>query len=618
MAHQGQSEAPPAQTWQGKTSSPVRKGASDPTAHNALSDTDDSASKRRWREDPSLPGAPNKKPRSVSPVGNGGIALSSYLGNPSTAPAVMTRMYDDGPNNRVREDDPYLADPDTVAYLLDRYFCHVNRAGHCFFPRHSFMRWVRDGTDKFQDEQMVLSAMLAAGCLFADDCVSDVESRCVKYATDAVAARVGTQSLLLVQAKLLLGLYYFARGLHGLAWEHNGSAIRSCSSPGLHLNKEDERFEFKQDKNVRTPFALTHAQLAECRRRTFWSCFLVDRFEEGTLCALVPQDIFVRLPCTDDMYERSVSSDAPYYYNGIIDPSKTILTPTSPVCPMGWLAFVAARWGDVLNFTNRAIYRAHDNYKEVYKTFYAETENALQGWSSRLPDYLQYNDSNLARSITEGHADVYISMHALYLFTLIRLNRYIRHALMPDLVVRNIRETYNHAHSLLAMMAKLFMIRREVAAPSHDARSDGGLSMPFLGFMVFSAIDVVGAGGLEPNLGSALDVMSAGLDCLRDLARVWETAKDQLKASEKRYYQIKNVLERPYKARSGAWLGPEWGMKDPLDNEFGLEYDCIYGLDHDGRGDGYTRTFFNALRGDTHDERPQTNGVRLVRCRDTS
>lgn len=611
VSHQGQSEAPPAQTWPIKTSCSARKAASDQIPHNAPSDSE-SASKRRWREDPSSPGAVNKKPRSVSPVVNGNGPVISHLGNPPTAPMATTRMGEDRPNSRALEDDLPLADPDTVVYLLDLYFCYVNSATHCFFPRNAFMKWVRDRTDKLQDEQMVLSAMLAAGSLFANGGFAEVERRCVKYATEAVAAKLGTHSLLLVQTKLLLGLYHFARGSHGLAWEYNGSAIRSCSSRDLRLNREDERFDLKQSNQVRAPFALTAAQLAECRRRTFWSCFLVDRFEDGTLCALAPQDIFLRLPCTDEMYERSALSDAPFYYNGIIDPSKTILTPTSPVCPMGWLACVAARWGDVLNFTNRAIYRAHDNYQEVYKTFYDETETALQGWSSRLPDHLQYNHDNLARSIAEGYADVYVSMHALYLFTLIRLNRCIRHALMPDLVGRNIRQTYNHAHSLLAMMTKLIMTRREVTASSRDVRTDDGLSMPFLGFMVYSAIDVVGAGGLEPNLGNALDVMGAGLDCLRVLARVWETAKEYLKASEKRYYQIKNVLERPYKARSGAWLGPEWGMKDPLDNEFGLEYDCIYGLDHDGRGDGYSRTFFNALREDTHDGRPQTNGLRTL------
>ncbi|KAK5119829.1 hypothetical protein LTR85_007155 [Meristemomyces frigidus] len=619
-AHQPSSEgvaaSPP--VWQGNTSSPVRKGVSDPTPQSARELDPEPVNKRRSREDPSPPNVPTKKHRSTSPV----VAVDDASAGPGHSSAGIGPVAVDAASESEQkalswEEDPYNIDREIVLHLVELYFTHINSAAYSLFPRESFLHWLRTCADKCLNERMVLYAILAVASVFADDQLSSFGKQCAQIAKDAISAQVGHHNICVVQARLLIGLYHFARGSYGAAWDYSGSAIRASTSPSLRLNDGKGRDENDSAEEYgstlgggRNEFSFSKNQLKECWRRTFWSCFLIDRYENGTLCAVTVQDVFLRLPCADDAYEQSLPSGAPYFNNGVIDAADTILTPASPICPMAWLALIAAIWGDALNFTNRVAHRADSTYRVAYESQYSETHIQLQGWSSRLPEHLQYTVANLDRSIQGGYASTFISMHALYNFILIRINRYVRHAQMPDLIPRNIRAAHYHANTLLGMMGAVRNARRGFADTASGRPTDSTLAAPFAGLAILSAIDIVGAGGLDSNLGTTLEVMNGGLSCLREMAKSWNSARDQLRECERRYYQIHNILKRPFKAQSGAWLGREWGMKDPLEKEFKSPNDCIYA--DDGGGDGHTRIYFDALREDARERGPPAGGLRIA------
>jgi hypothetical protein len=485
-------------------------------------------------------------------------------------------------------------DSDTTMYLLDRYFMYVNNATYSLFPQHAFMRWARSSAEKTRDERAILLAMLAVGSSFTDGQYAQEGAHCAQAARDTLCSQPSIHSLAAVQTRFLLGVYHAANGSPALAPEdYIASAIQSTCNSDLCLGREEERGAGRAFPNDRIPFAFTREQYAELRRRTLWACFLADRYRDGMLCAIKVSDIFIRLPCSNEVYERGVRSDAPYYNNGIVDETLTPIGPSSPVAPMAWLVLVAITWGDVLDFTNRAVHRTSRTYHDAYEACYSETDRAWQTWSSRFPDELRYEDINLRRSIEGGYSAEFLTLHALHHFTQLRLNRYARHELLGDVVTRNIRVAHHHAQALLTMMSKFLRIRQEVAAARPYVNTL--LTTPFLGTALMSAIDVAGAGGID-NLRNTLDMMEGGLECLRELARFWSNSADQSKASERRYYEIKVIVTQPYKARSGAWLGNAWGVANPLEKEFGMDCDCIYGLEHDGRGDGYSRRYFAALQ----------------------
>ncbi|TKA81608.1 hypothetical protein B0A55_03564 [Friedmanniomyces simplex] len=491
------------------------------------------------------------------------------------------------------DEDPYAVDRDTTTHLLDLFFVHVNDVTYGLYPRNAFMRWVVSTPEKCQLERMVLYAMLAVGSIFADDHYSGFARQCIQIAKDAVSAKVGAFNI------------------------PSGSAIRASTSSKLDLQREEKLRDPDKPppQHAEVPFGLDDEQFKECKRRTFWSCFLVDRLEHGHSCAIALQDIFLRLPSSDEVYERGLPSDAPRFNNGIIDASLTILTPASPICMMAWTCLLAAIWGDVLTFRQRMQHRSDSTFAEAYENFYMETYNRLQGWTSHLPEYLQYNEYNLSRSMREGYAGIFVSLHALYHLLLMGLNRYARHrSLDPERTKRNIRAAHHHAHAMLGLGDAIRLAARQ--SPSAEtSQLDLVLSTPLVGHAMLAAIDIASAGDLDTNIRGTLYMVDTGLECLRVLAKRWNSARGQLNDCQKRVYSIRNVIERPYKARGGAWLGRQWGMLEPLEKEPGWEHeeydwghDCIYA----DKG-GYSSIYFQALKEDGEQGRtPPSGSVRIV------
>ena len=603
-------------TWPSATGSPVRNrlSTSDPTPALNRDTEPDPLNKRRTRESPSPPNVPSKKHRSASPVRTSQDASQppreGTLGTGQDSSKVVAVSPPRSRRSEMHyewEIDPYHVDPGLTLHLLNLYFAHINNATYCIYPRGHFLNWLQN-YQKCQNERMVLYAMLATATIFAEENLSGLGKQFAIIAGDAVSTQIGKFNMTTAQTHVILSLYHFAKGSYDTASTHHGSAVQSVR----HQRFNTERGcldDSASMANSRIEFAFTREQLAECKRRSFWSALFMDRTRGAVTCDIKPEDVFVRLPCTDDMYERSVPSDAPYFSNGIIDPSESIITAASPIGPMAWLMIIAILWGNVVDFVSRAWYRAPAAYGDVYSAFYDDINQLLQGWHTRLPPHLQYSEDNLDRSIQQGYAGTFIAMHALYHLAQIYMNRYVRHAVMADIVPRNIHAANESAHGLLRLMGAIQSARKAITSPAEGQPITFSLSTPFPGYATLAAIDVVGAGDWEWMLNPTMKEIFDGLGCLRDLSKYWASAKEQLKACEKRYYQIQNILQRRL-SQEGAWLGRKWGMNKPLEQEFDdPQYDCIWGL---GDSDEAKEIYFDTLKKDENNARAQPGGLRIA------
>lgn len=506
------------------------------------------------------------------------------------------------------EDDPYAVDPEVTLQLLRLYLGHFNSGTYYLYPEHHFMQWLSSSTDKCQNERMVLYAMLAIGSIF-DESYFGFGNQCARIAMDILPRHPGLINMCTAQARILLALYSFSKGEYTAAWEHSGGAIRAVQHLQYHT-EEGCLDESALANQPRVEFKLSVTQYTECKRRTFWSAFFMDRYCQGTVTMLKPQDIFVRLPCAEEQYEQGLPSDAPYLSNGIVDTVKSLLTPGSPLSPMGWHALIAAIWGEIVDFTFRAPHQAGGTYRSTYNAFYLDIENKLQGWMSRLPEHLQYSTANLDASIQRGNANTFIGMHALYHLCCIRLNRCLRHSLAQDFIARNIRAAHAHGHELLQLMCAVNVARRRIDDRGEGRTNIFAFTAPFAGYAVLAAVDVVSAGGSETALGTTLDEISGALGCLRELAAFWDSAKQQARVCERRYYQIQNILKNPLRARGGAWLGKNWGTEKPLEPALSADNDCIYGL---GSHAEALEVYFDAFReSQGHSSKAPPGGVRIA------
>lgn len=171
------------------------------------------------------------------------------------------------------DQDPYLYDPEATMRFLELFFAQSAREVSIMFPRNAFTRWVRLCREKCQRECMVLYAVLALGSVFAENEFSSFAKTCADRAGQAVSRIDGKFSLALVQARLLVAGYNHLIGKDSTGWDLSGSALRVISA--MRLNSEEGCGE-DLDEYTRRYYGFSREQLKECRRRTFWTAFLVD------------------------------------------------------------------------------------------------------------------------------------------------------------------------------------------------------------------------------------------------------------------------------------------------------------------------------------------------------
>lgn len=491
------------------------------------------------------------------------------------------------------EQDPYETDPRLTKHLLDLYFLHAGRATYGMFPRRAFVSWAERSHVKSQDQLMALYAVLALGSLFSEDPEKRaLGKRFAGVASYAAEKRFGRFTLQLCQTRLMLALYYFARGKSQEAWDFCGAGLRAISA--LKLNTEEGIIDLGEN----TPdldYGFDRWTFEECCRRTFWSGLLMDvsfdvtkevasidstppqrynGFFGGTMFVISMEDTYVRLPVPADMYEASSPCEAPYFEDDVLL-NRPSSSPT--LGHMAYLCLISAIWGEVLTFTGRSVRRPH-GYERHYEAFYARTQEKLDAWLAMLPHYLQYSTQNLDNSILEGTAGTFLSLHALYHGAVIRLNRHVRlESLSNDKVQRNIGQSFRSASSFLSIMHALAPINRRQRLPQ-NAPSDFIFSTPFPGYALMLSIDVLASAGTYSTLPNLIESIGISMTCIDELADFWASARTQQKAIATRIKQLTDILHQESQVTRNGTYGQFWKIQDSLEVAFGND-DTVYRAD---------------------------------------
>jgi hypothetical protein len=476
-------------------------------------------------------------------------------------------------------------------HLLDLYFLHAGRATYGMFPRRPFLAWVEATRDKDQDHLMLLYSVLAMGSLFSTDPEKRaLGKRFASVASYAAEKRFGRFSLQLCQTRLMVGLYYFARGKSQEAWDFCGAGLRALSA--LKLNTEEGVKELA-DSSANLDYGFDRWTYEECCRRTFWSGLLMDvsydvtkaptsidlppqqrysGFFGGTLFVINLEDAFVRLPCPDNMYEASTPCEAPFF-------DEELLNGTASHNPalghMAYLCLISTIWGEILTFVGRATHRPENSYGRHYDTFYAKTYEKLEAWQAMLPADLRYTPQNLDHSILEGYAGTFVSIHALYYAAIIRLNRQIRVRAMPvEKVRRNIEQMFRNASNFLSMMHSLAAVNRQQRHPA-TAAPEFLFSTPFPGYALMLSVDVLTCAGTVTTLPNLIETISTTTTCIDELAGFWASAKTQQKTISNRVKQLTEIaVQEGQGVRNGSY-GNFWRINDSLETAFGND-DALY------------------------------------------
>ncbi|KAI5196405.1 hypothetical protein AUEXF2481DRAFT_30563 [Aureobasidium subglaciale EXF-2481] len=496
-------------------------------------------------------------------------------------------------------EDPYLNDPEATMRFLELFFAQSAREVSIMFPRDAFTRWVRQCRDKCQRECMVLYSVLALGSIFAENEFSSFAKLCAERAGQAVSRIDGKFSLAVVQARLLVAGYNHLVGQDSAGWDLSGSALRVLSA--MRLNSEEGCGE-DLDEYKRRYFNFSREQVKECRRRTFWTAFLVDRYHGfcgGLLCAIQLEDIQVRLPCNDQIYEDGFASDAPLF--DCFQPGMGIqsLDPKLSVpSPAAYTVVIASLWTDVtkLIFRRPRQGAGSGSYVKSHESLLGDIQAKLFDWRTTLPVHLRYSRQNLVEAIQHGFAGSLIAMHALYHISQLKAARNAHHELLsPHTTAQQIRFAHSHAIQLLEMVVDVRSTKPHGSGKGQDPIN---LLSPFFAYGITAAIDTLSAGGLKEDFGRTMMLINDSTATLHDLAQFCASAKVQAKQASRRMALIEiraaesfgtaAVVAAP-RVTNGRDNNDCWRINEPMEKVFTLQQDVCYGTS--------PAIYFTAIRG---------------------
>ncbi|TAQ86425.1 hypothetical protein B7494_g5252 [Chlorociboria aeruginascens] len=465
--------------------------------------------------------------------------------------------------------NPFTTHPTLVTDLLSIFFRYHTETVYLMFPERAFSSWFLSTCEKSLDDLMLIYSILAMSTVFSSN--PDHKSLGIQY---AIIARYACDnrhfSLQLVQSRLVLATYYFALNNFNDSWDFCGSAFRAAA--GLKLNLEIEKTDdIYLDK---FPYGLNRFGYAECRRRTFWTCYILDRFNgfcAGNLSSLQAEDVFLKVPCDAKSFEDQSEVNNPIFNVGISATQNDSRT----IDIMAYIIDITTIWGDVMAHAYRTSQRPCP--ASSVSSFYESSARRLREWKASLPPCYAFSPDSLTRASTSGTLAPYILMHAVYENTAMKLNRY-GHASSLTTTERNHRvfQSKQHATTLVEMMDTVIKHRAVISAEK--------FATPYVGFAIVSAIDILTAKISVPFLPTLLPSFKSAQTIISELSCYWQSARNQQTLVLQR---VRHLTELSAKKDGGVGvqgsnpLGENIGegifrVKDAIEKTFPRDYDCVY------------------------------------------
>jgi hypothetical protein len=361
-----------------------------------------------------------------------------------------------------------------------------------------------------------------------------------KEASDAFAARarqmlqsdLETPSISRVQALLMLTGHDWGAGNGRRAWIYLGMAIRFvevmdlCNEPKMPGDRLISREEFIE---------------AEVRRRTAWTCFLMDSLlsgGKGRKRSLTAADMKIQLPCERENFVFG----EPVRTEGLGDSALKMLQTSLPVGELGIIAYsmrAANIWGRVARWACSDIvnselpWSADSEFQHLIRD--------LKEWKKSLPVRLRYDLFTLHSHNAVEQGQAYCYMHCISFMSHIFLHRAYLPVLGPQ--QNNAEEMPQSYHELTDMWKdwqktsrkELFRESTTVLQMLEEMRTFGvyflrGL-VPWIGFTIYTAVGVMlysfnfPSGDDDPSItGKARERVIQGCTFLKEMQQQWPMA----------------------------------------------------------------------------------------------
>ncbi|CAG8452564.1 14471_t:CDS:2 [Cetraspora pellucida] len=318
-----------------------------------------------------------------------------------------------------------LPTEDIVEHLALCFFRHVG-GNMAMFHQHTFMRRLRQN----KVSPFLILAMCSVSARFSDHpnirrdpaylAGEPYSTQANKYLLEAL----DTACLENIQAFLLLALYGYGSALGSKTYTYIGIAIRMAHSLGLHKIDDITSNSSSDCKGSEDVFIAK-----ETKRRTFWSCFVLDRFSScalGRPSIIQEEDCDVRFPCIESIWDLENPYNSPaidellnsdYTKQGF---SFTLATSGISACFFSAVALL----GRICTYVNRSRPATALPPWDPASEFSMLHKDLEIWYQSVLPNYA-YSRERMLGFMAVDRAGAFAAIHLFYLTAVVVLNRAI-------------------------------------------------------------------------------------------------------------------------------------------------------------------------------------------------
>jgi hypothetical protein len=338
------------------------------------------------------------------------------------------------------------------------------------------------------------------------------------------------------------------------AWMFAGMAVRMAQELGLH--KVDE---VRSKPNSEVLFIQN-----EVRRRTFWSCFRLDRFAAcalGRPTLIDEDDCDVRLPCNETIWSLEHPFESPlideiFKEDQIKHGTRLSLTNIG----MGaCLVSVTALLGRVCQHVNRSKpYNALPPWDPNSK--FAELENELDTWYNSLTPHYTYTRERMQQLMADGTGTTFALVHILFYSAIVVLNK-------PNIASLQNNEVMDcHIDFMHASAKRCCAAAKVISSIAEDINNSGCRICPFSLYPVFVTTTIHLNNIYSSDINIAEDAkknLSINEQFLKLMGPYWAMASKLLCLVK----EMKKVLDASYNKGNNS----EQGEEISIDVEVGIK-----------------------------------------------
>lgn len=454
---------------------------------------------------PALPGAPPKTPTANKKRGAEeafGNDLDEWSKSKSANPDVggsasRTKEADD--TSLLTEGAESLPPKDIQEHLAEVYFDFVYGQSYPLLHKPSFMRRLAKG----DVPPVLILAICAISARFSthpqlrsEPCFLRGDNWGEK-AREIALKRYDAPNITILIVYLLLGLHEFGTCQGGRSWMFGGMAQRMAYA--LQLHKELE-FDPSVPESERKPLSLTDREI---RRRTMWSCFLMDRFNSsGTDRPLFvhEQYIEVQLPVKEHLYVHEIQAPTENLDGNVPNPvapdSGQLADPRENMGVTAYTIRLVCIWGKLVKYMNLGGKEREPEPMWSAKSTFHQIRKEAKDFKDALPEMLVYSPENLKSHAIGRTANSYLYLHILYQQIILFLHRFS----LPSRA--GSRPPKEMPHDFLTESARTALDAANQISLLINEAMDHNVVAPFAGYSAFfsSTVHVHGVFSKNPKL----------------------------------------------------------------------------------------------------------------------